>query len=106
VAEPEAGSNPRATWLVKTSLYLVIMTEVFPTEADTVFIAARTRNIPLFLLIKFVFLAVILGPLFVYVRMNGWRGLKVFPGKVTAIVVIVSLVLIMNGFAIFGMLQH
>lgn len=68
------------------------------------YIVSRLQNAWLFLLIKVAFSTIILLPMFVYIGINGWRALKAVRGRVCAIVVIVSLVLLLYTPIIVGML--
>jgi hypothetical protein len=98
----DSSVEPRAAWLAKTSLYLAIFIEIFPTEADVIFIAYNLQSMPLFILIKLSFWTIILFPLFLYIVLNGWRSIQAASGKVIAIFIILFLNLIMHGFTIMG----
>ena len=105
-AQKDVGVDPRATWLVRTSLGLAIFLEVLPTEVDTTYAAVVYHNLPLFFLIKIVFLAIILLPLVAYIGLSGWHGLKAVSGKVTTITIILSLRMVMDVFMIAEILRR
>jgi hypothetical protein len=100
------GDGPRSPWLVRISLLLAIFCEVIPLEADAIFIAYQPPNVILFVAIKSVFLTVILAPLFVYVALNGWRGLRFVKGRACAIGIIVSVILILQGAGLVAAFQR
>jgi hypothetical protein len=61
--------------LVATSLWLAIFCELLPLEADCVYFALQSRNVLGFLLLRGIFLAIVLGPLFRYFQLSGRAGL-------------------------------
>ena len=91
----DAGETPaRGRWLVFVSVLASVLT--FPVEADFRYMAFRHDDIRLFLMVKAVFLAMILGPLTLYIGMNGWRGLKAVRTRIAVIGVLVVLQLAMD----------
>jgi hypothetical protein len=80
------------TWLVKTSLTLAILIEVFPTETDLLVTARfRAAGISYLVAVKAVTLPIILGPLIVYLGRYGKIGFKNAKGKIIAIGIIAAL---------------
>jgi hypothetical protein len=90
---PAASGEPavRGRQLVFASLLLAVFIEVFPTEADLMWSALAGRCVSLAVAAKATCLAIILIPLFLYVWINGWRGVKAAKGRIIAIGVIVAL---------------
>lgn len=84
----------RGRWLIFASLLLAIFIEVLPNEIEFILIAVRERNLPLFLATKAISLPIILGPLCLYIWLNGWKGVLVVKGRIVAISIIVGLTLI------------
>jgi hypothetical protein len=87
-------------WLVFTSVVMVVLTEVFPTEVDVLYMAMRTGNISSFLKAKAVCLALILVPLVIFFWINGWRGLKAVKARIIALGVIFVLNLVLDAYCL------
>lgn len=106
-SEPVPGGvQVRDRWLVVFSFYTALLLEVAPFEADILFAWAwRPRDLASFAVIKLLSLSVILGPLALFVRFNGWRGLRLFPGRTITIGIVVGINLAMNALAIARMLR-
>lgn len=67
------GVSPKSAWPAFASLVLAVVIEVFPTEADTLFVVRQKGTI--FLVIaKLCFLTIILAPLLVGIALYGWRA--------------------------------
>jgi hypothetical protein len=77
-------------WLVFTSLVLAVLIEVLPTEADVMWVALRRGDVLLFVAAKAFFLTLILGPLLIYVGMNGRLGVRAAWRRIAVISIIVG----------------
>ena len=95
----------KGQWLVFTSLILAILLEVLPTEADILFVAMRLGNIPLFLAVKAAMLGIILLPLLVFFRLNGYKMHAAVSTRLKIIAAIVIINLIMNSLALIHFLS-
>jgi hypothetical protein len=95
----------RHRWLASTGLILAVLIEVFPLEVDLLVMALIRKDVPYFLMAKGICLAVVLAPLFLYVLMNGWRGVMAAKGRITAIGVIVVLRLVLDIIGLIHFLQ-
>lgn len=95
---PAASGEPavRGRWLVFVSLLFAVSIEVFPAEADLLWVALRRGSLTAFLAVKATCLVATLVPLILYTWINGWRGVKAAKGRIIAIGVIVALKLGMD----------
>jgi hypothetical protein len=91
-----ADTNVRGRWLVFTSLILVVLIEVLPTEGDLKYAAFMHRSLPLYVTVKIACLMTILSPLLVYIGLNGWKGIAAVKGRFVAICIIVGLHLLLD----------
>lgn len=99
-------SHIRDRWLIFLSFYAALLLEVVPFEADVLFAyALRPSDLVSFAVIKLLFLSGILGPLALFVCLNGWTGLKSYPGRTITIGIVVGLNLAMNVIVIAKMLR-
>jgi len=98
-------SHIRDRWLILLSFYAALLLEVVPLEADVLFAyALHPKDLVSFAVIKLLFLSVILGPLALFVCLNGLTGLKSYPGRTITIGIVVGLNLAMNFMVIARML--
>jgi hypothetical protein len=88
--------EPQMRGLVFMSLVLAVVIEVLPVETDFTMVAASLGNMSQFILAKATCLATILGPLFIYLALNGWRGVKAVKGMIIGIVVVVVFRLVLD----------
>jgi hypothetical protein len=90
-SDPRSTSLPEATvrgfWLVRVSLLLAVVCEV--AGADPAGFALANRDLRLYLIGRAIFLPAILFPLFVYIILNGHRGVIAAKGRIVLIAVIV-----------------
>lgn len=65
---------------------LAVVFEVLPTEADVLFVFARSPHKLIgYLVAKLVFLAIILFPISIYSWLNGWRALKIVKARAISV---------------------
>jgi hypothetical protein len=92
--------------LVGTSLGLAFIFEICPFEADMTFMLLSLKGLPLFLLIKAACLAIILFPLWRYLRLNGRPGATAEKGRIIAIGIILLLKLSADIYMMAGAIFH
>ena len=92
--------------LVKLSVFLVVFCEILPLEADCTFMFFYTRDILAFVATKTVFLTLILLPLAICVKRNGWKSLKLVWGSVAFVVIVVSIRMVLDGFHFWSCLTR
>ena len=81
----------RGTWLVRYSVLFAVCLEVVPIEADALSVLCSIGAVGLALVMKAAFLTLIFLPLVIYVALNGLSALKCVWGRVTIVVVIVTI---------------
>jgi len=81
--------------------------EGLPTEADVLhtFVMGPV-NLPMYLAVKALFLLVILSPIGVYIRLNGWAGLHLVKGRAIAISIIVGFNLVLSTLVVVNILSR
>jgi hypothetical protein len=104
-ATPPAGGIA-GRWLVRLSLLLAIMIEVVPIEADIASVLLYAGDVPRFLMVRAVCLAAVLGPLSVYLWLNGKAGIREAKGRITAITIIVVVKLAAETYAVIRVLDR
>jgi len=87
-ADQEQDHAAPNTGLIKISLFLAVLLEVIPLEADAVHAMVTRGHIAHAIVFKMLCLTLIFWPLFVYVYRNGFGALKIVWGRVTIICLI------------------
>jgi hypothetical protein len=107
---PHPASLPepavRESWLVRSSLLMVLVLETPTCGMDPSGMALASRDLQFFLASKAVCLAIILAPLCRYLWMNGWRGVIAAKGIFAAIVLIVGVRLALELYWVIGYFVH
>ena len=104
-ARPGSPTEPRHRWLVLVSLLTAVFLEVLPLEAGMLLAAAVHGGALLLLFVKLLCLAAILGPVLVYLQINGRSGLSAVSRRLAIIGAIVGLNLALNALVVAGILR-